>query len=375
MRTKIILGGIIVALVFLVGATFVTDTTALHDSSPPKVSEGLPKTSLSLTQLFEQTEKGVVSITVKKSDSHRTSDAFDSGFVYDDKGHIITNNHVVANSEKITVTFVDGESYYARIIGTDIFADIAVLKIDDVRNPLYPLHIGDSSDIKVGQQIAAIGNPYGLSGSMTAGIISQIGRTLPSQETSFSIPDVIQTDAAINPGNSGGPLLDMNGDVIGINTAIQSTTGYFTGVGFAIPSKTVSKIVPVLIEDGKYKHPWIGISGSNISPELADVMELDDTRGFLVVTVVDGGPADKAGMNGSSQTKEVDGKQYLIGGDIVLGVDDKKVRGIEDILAHLQHEKNVGDKMSLKILRDGIKMEIVLVLEERMTPQTTILEK
>jgi len=229
---------------------------------------------------------------------------------------------------------------------------------------LHPLPLGDSSNLKVGESIAAIGNPFGLSGSMTSGIVSQLGRLLPSG-SGYSIPDVIQTDAAINPGNSGGPLLNMRGEVVGINTAIQSATGEFAGVGFAIPSQTVVKIIPILIEKGEYKHPWIGISGRDIDPDLAKVLGLKDAVGFLIVTVVENSPASKAGLIGSEKTIEVDGVNYTIGGDIILSVDEVEVRKIADILIHLQRAKSVGDEMVLEILRDNRTTNITVVLQER----------
>jgi S1-C subfamily serine protease len=225
--------------------------------------------------------------------------------------------------------------------------------------------MGDSSTLKVGEQVAAIGNPFGLSGSMTSGIVSQIGRLLPSQDTGFSIPNVIQTDAAINPGNSGGPLLNMAGKVMGINTAIQSGTGQSAGIGFAVPSNTILKVVPVLIEEGKYSHPWIGISGKDIDPELAKVRDLDQSKGFLIVTVVPGSPAEIAGLKGVSEIKIIGDKEYPADGDIIVSVDGKEVRKISDILIHLQEEKSVGDEMILGILRDGEVMHIILVLIER----------
>jgi S1-C subfamily serine protease len=217
----------------------------------------------------------------------------------------------------------------------------------------------------VGESIAAIGNPFGLSGSMSSGIVSQVGRLLPSQDRGFQIPDIIQTDAAINPGNSGGPLLNMHGEVVGINTAIQSESGDFAGVGFAIPSNTVQKIIPVLIENKTYHHPWVGISGRDIDPDLADILSLKDARGFLIINVLDDSPAQKAGLRGTTETKEVDGVRYQIGGDVVLGVDSKTVRKIDDILIHLQREKKVGDEMVLQILRDGKVTDIVITLHER----------
>ena len=288
-----------------------------------------------------------------------------SGFVYDILGHIITNAHVVEGSDKITVTFLDGSQYNSEIIGVDRFTDIAVIKVNEKPRLLHPLTVGDSSSLKVGEEVAAIGNPFGLAGSMTSGIVSQIGRLLPSQDTGFSIPDVIQTDAAINPGNSGGPLLNMRGEVVGINTAIQSSIGEFSGIGFAVPSNTISKIVPTLIEEGKYAHPWIGILGKDIDPDLAKVRGLDNAKGFLILNVIEGSPAEKAGLKGMSEINEIDGDEYPVDGDIVISVDDKEVRNISDILIHLQREKTVGDEMVLGVLRDGEFMHITLELVER----------
>ena len=323
------------------------------------------KKNITLIELFEKSEEGVVKIKVERIGSITDTGSVGSGFVYDNLGHIITNAHVVDGANKATVTFLDGSQYNAEIIGEDKFTDLAVIKVSEKPRLLHPLQMGDSSRLQVGEQVAAIGNPFGLSGSMTSGIVSQIGRLLPTQDTGFSIPDVIQTDAAINPGNSGGPLLNMKGHVVGINTAIQSVTGINVGVGFAIPSNTVLKIVPILIEEGEYNHPWIGITGKDIDPDLAKVLDLKQAKGFLVIGVIDGSPADKAGLKGMSQTQVIDGKEYPVDGDIIISVDDKEVRKISDILIHLQREKSVGDEMILGVLRDGEFMNISLELVER----------
>ena len=323
------------------------------------------KSSLTLVELFEKSEEGVVKIQVVRNNIPGDTGSVGSGFVYDNLGHIITNAHVVNGANKATVTFLDGSQYDAEIIGIDKFTDIAVIKVNEKPRLLHPLQIGDSSQLRVGEPVAAIGNPFGLSGSMTSGIVSQMGRLLPSQDSGFSIPDVIQTDAAINPGNSGGPLLNMKGQVVGINTAIQSISGGNTGIGFAVPSNTAIKIVPSLIEDGEYHHPWIGITGQDIDTELAKVLDLKQAKGFLVITVVDGSPADKAGLKGVTQTQVINGKEYPADGDVIISVDDKEVRKISDILIHLQREKSVGDTMVLGILRDGGFMHISLELVER----------
>ncbi|MEK0323089.1 MAG: trypsin-like peptidase domain-containing protein [Nitrosopumilus sp.] len=320
--------------------------------------------SLSLIEIFEKSEPGVVRVNVQRNETGEQTNALGSGFVFDKKGHIITNAHVVDKAKKIVVTFLDGRSYNAEIIGIDEFTDLAVIKVNTDSTLLQPLSLGDSSNLKVGESIAAIGNPFGLSGSMTSGIVSQLGRLLPSG-SGYSIPDVIQTDAAINPGNSGGPLLNMRGEVVGINTAIQSTTGEFTGVGFAIPSQTVVKIIPTLIEKGEYKHPWMGISGRDIDPDLAKVLGLKDAVGFLIITVVENSPASKAGLIGSEKTIQVEGINYPMGGDIILSVDEIEVRKIADILIHLQRAKSVGDEMVLEILRDNRTTDITIILQER----------
>jgi len=337
-----------------------------HDATSLGDENTLPiKRNLTLIELFKKTEQGVVKIETDVVNPMGDAKPLGSGFVYDILGHTITNAHVIENATKVTVTFLDGNQYNAEIIGADKFTDIAVIKVNEKPRLLHPLDIGDSSVLLVGEQVAAIGNPFGLSGSMTSGIVSQLGRLLFSQDNGFSIPDVIQTDAAINPGNSGGPLLNMKGEVIGINTAIRSSTGEFTGVGFAVPSNTIKKIVPSLIEEGKYHHPWMGITGIDINPDLAKIRELGNAKGFLVVTVIDGHPADDAGLQGVSKTVEIDGKEYPIDGDIIISVDGKEVRKINDLLVHLQREKSVGDEMILGVMRDGDLLHLTLTLGER----------
>jgi S1-C subfamily serine protease len=379
-KSGIIIGGVFGAIavlvifaVILIPPTSIEPPTSKglvvsngHDTSTVGETTPLPTSKkLSLIEIFERTEAGTVRVEVRRANQESGSNGVGSGFVFDKNGHIITNAHVINDASRIFVTFLDGRSYNAEIIGKDPFTDIAVVKVDADRELLNPLFLGDSSNLKVGEQIAAIGNPFGLSGSMTSGIVSQLGRLLPAQDGLFQIPDVIQTDAAINPGNSGGPLLNMRGEIVGINTAIQSNTGEFVGVGFAIPSKTVAKIVPILIKDGEYNHPWLGISGRDIEPDLAKVLNLNDAKGFLIVTVVEDSPAAKAGLHGSTQTKEVDGVNYPIDGDIIIAVDGIEVRKIDDILIHLQRQKSVGDEMVLDVLRDGRSTSFILVLEER----------
>ncbi|MDH3766672.1 MAG: trypsin-like peptidase domain-containing protein [Nitrosopumilus sp.] len=374
-KLGVFVGGIIgaVIVIAIVAVLFVSPSESLESeiiTSNEKTSFAIAEVpplyseSLSLIEIFEKSEPGVVRVNVQRNETTEVIGGIGSGFVFDKKGHIITNAHVVKDAVKVVVTFLDGRSYNAEIIGTDEFTDLAIIKVNADLVLLHPLSIGDSSNLKVGEQIAAIGNPFGLSGSMTSGIISQLGRLLPSG-AGYSIPDVIQTDAAINPGNSGGPLLNMRGEIVGINTAIQSATGEFTGVGFSIPSQTVAKIVPTLIEKGEYKHPWIGISGRDIDPDMANVLNLKDAIGFLIITVVDDSPASNAGLIGSDKTIEVEGVNYPIGGDVILSVDGIEVRKIDDILIHLQRAKTVGSEMTLEILRDGRTINVTIVLQER----------
>lgn len=344
-----------------------------------EAQENNSNSELSLPQLFENTQSSVVQIT-DSSESNPLDSRLGSGFVYDNRGYIVTNNHVVSGGGRLDVTFIDGTIYRARLAGTDPYTDLAVLYLEDApKEKLVPLSLGDSSKIRVGEQVTAIGNPFGLSGSMTTGIVSGLGRLLPTQASNspefggsngnqFSIPDVIQTDAPINPGNSGGPLLNMKGEVVGINSAIFSTTGEFAGVGFAIPSNTIARIVPSLIANGSYTHPWLGVSGTNMTPDIAQALGLKEPRGFLVVDVVSGSPAEKAGIQGGDQPTRVNGREIPLGGDVIVGIDGKVVRKIEDILVYLESEKQVGDDLRLTVVRDGETREINVALAARPNP-------
>lgn len=349
---------------------------ALQGAAPPSGEPVLEPTAnetraqeehsaLSLVEIFEMSESGVVRITVQRNMTLLDAGGVGSGIVFNKMGHIVTNAHVVEDSLKTEVTFLDGRAYEAEIVGIDRHTDLAVISVEADPQLLSPLRLGDSGTLKVGEGVAAIGNPFGLSGSMSSGIVSQLNRLLPVEETGFSIPDIIQTDAAINPGNSGGPLLNMRGEVIGVNTAIQTNTGEFNGVGFAIPSQTVAKIVPTLISEGKYDQPWIGVSGLDIRPSMAEALNLTDTRGFLIVEVIEDSPAYRAGLIGSNDTIEYDGEEYPAGGDIVMMVDDVEVRKISDILIYLQRAKAVGDEMYIQVLRDGALVDVTLVLDKR----------
>lgn len=320
---------------------------------------------LTLTELFKYAEQSVVQVSVQKGGAR----GIGSGFIYDTQGHIVTNYHVIENAGRISVTFLDGTEYRARVVGVDPYTDLAVIKVDDVSmDRLRPLPLGDSSRLEVGEQVAAIGNPFGLSGSMTSGIVSQLGRMLETAN-GFNIPDVIQTDAAINPGNSGGPLLNMYGEVVGVNTAIASRTGEFSGIGFAIPSDTVKRIVPALIENGKYRHPWLGVSGRDVNAEMAEILGLRDARGFLVIDVVANSAAEKAGIKGGNRSVTLsDGSRIKVGGDVIIAIDGNPVRKINDILVYLQRAKSVGDQVTLTVIRDGSMIDLRATLLERPNP-------
>jgi S1-C subfamily serine protease len=338
---------------------------------------------LSLPDLFTKVEKSVVQVT-EVDNSNQLGSRLGSGFVYDNNGHVITNYHVVApasnnNNDELLVTFLDGSVYSADLVGSDQDADLAVIKVKNISSDkLTPLPLANSSALRIGESVVAIGNPFGLSGSMTEGIVSGLGRLLPSNEngenfagtspSSFSIPNIIQTDAAINPGNSGGPLIDMQGRAIGINTAIFSNTGVYSGVGFAIPSNTISKVANSLIQTGSYHHPYIGIVGVSLAPDLSKQIGVTETKGFLVTSITKGSPAEKADLQAGSNTKTLNGREINTGGDIILKIDNREVTKIDDILAYLESQKQVGDQVHLTILRDNAIRELDLVLGERPSP-------
>ncbi|HLO33835.1 MAG TPA: trypsin-like peptidase domain-containing protein, partial [Anaerolineales bacterium] len=262
--------------------------------------------------------------------------ALGSGFVWDQDGHIVTNNHVISGANKIEVAFSDGTIVPATLVGADPDSDLAVLKVDVPAAQLHPVQLADSSSINVGQLAIAIGNPFGLEGTMTTGIISAVGRSLPADETaaqSYTIPDIIQTDAPINPGNSGGVLLDGQGQVLGVTSAIESPVRANAGVGFAIPSAIVKNVVPALIKDGKYVHSWLGISGTTLVPDLAKAMNLDaNQRGALVEEVSPNSPAEKAGLHASSQQVTIDGQTATVGGDVITAIDNQPVLQMDDLI-------------------------------------------
>ncbi|MPZ06702.1 MAG: PDZ domain-containing protein [Nitrososphaeraceae archaeon] len=352
-----------------------SSNVVINNSLSASISASDP---LTLPQIFNKTENSVVQITSTSPISNslvirngeqipQNGVALGSGFVYDQDGHILTNYHVISDPNSVEVTFVDGDSYSAKIIGQDPYSDIAVLRITDdgFQKQIPPLKAANSSALQVGEQVIAIGNPFGLSGTLTSGVISQMGRVLPNDITGYSISNIIQTDAAINPGNSGGPLLNTKGELVGVNTAIFSNTGVYSGVGFAIPSNMVQKVVSSLLKNGSYEHPYMGISGITVSPEISNATHLNDTKGILVVDITANSPADKAGIRGGDVLTAVDGQDIRLGGDVIVAVDNQSVRAMEDLLSYLEEQKAVGDNIELSVIRDGKTQHIDMVLTAR----------
>jgi S1-C subfamily serine protease len=351
-------------------------------SNNPTLPSSSTSTASSLPDVFQKVENSVVQITSTKSNPNEViilngvpqtgrSTALGSGFVYDNQGHIVTNYHVIDGASRADVTFTDGNTYSANIVGKDPNSDLSILQITSnfsEEKGVVPLPLANSSAVRPGEQVIAIGNPFGLSGTITTGIVSQKGRLLPNPDTGFSISDAIQTDAAINPGNSGGPLLNTKGEAIGMNTAIFSSTGVYSGVGFAIPSNTIAKEISLLIKNGSYAHPWLGISGGKVTPDLANAVGLPaNYKGVLVASVQPGSPAEKAGLKGFSQGDDNGGGSTQTG-DIITAADGHPIRQIDDIINYIESQKNVGDNIKLTVNRDGQTMDLTATLQAR--PQT-----
>jgi S1-C subfamily serine protease len=317
-----------------------------------------------LNRIYNQTRESVVLIVV----TIPSGKAQGSGFVYDKQGRIITNNHVVEGASQIAVTFIDGTASKATVVGTDPYSDMAVIKVDVPADKLKPVRLGMSSALVVGDYVVAIGNPYGLADSMTLGIVSAVGREMDATG-SYKIVDVIQTDAAINPGNSGGPLLNLRGEVVGINTAILSETNQFSGIGFAIPSDTIIREIGSLIQTGSYAHPLLGISGMDLTPGIIDAMSLPkETKGALVVDVTSGGPCAAAGVKGSNRQVTIDGTRTSIGGDVITAIDGTALRTFYDLMYYMERNKKPGDIVEFTIIRGGNTIQVDVTLGTRPAP-------
>jgi 2-alkenal reductase len=343
----------------------------------PGLTNALEEEQQLLIELYRRANPAVVAIEVigehpsvdGSPSGQRIPLGQGSGWLYDDQGHIVTNNHVVEDGGAFQVRFSDGSIVEARVVGRDPGSDLAVLKIDELPPETAPLPLGDSRQVLVGQTAIAIGNPFGLQNTLTVGVVSGIGRSLSGPQSPqggrFSIPNVIQTDAAINPGNSGGPLLNVRGEVIGVNTAIRSETGRFEGVGYAVPANAVRRIAPALIAEGRYQHPWMGIAMYEVEPLFAREFQLPVRQGVLVTDVQRGSPADRAGLRVGERQGEYAGRQLPVDGDIIIAIKVQPVRTSDELISYLELEASVGDTVTFTVVRDGQEQPVPLTLGAR----------
>ncbi|HAE85690.1 MAG TPA: hypothetical protein DCG78_04185 [Anaerolineaceae bacterium] len=388
MKKRNVLLSVLVVLVLIVGAVALLRTSPVSVSAQTGTATATPTASGSLLtdgtvidqvqsiyrSIYDNVNPSVVNIQVLGTYNYGfyvgAVSSQGSGFVWDTQGHIVTNNHVVKNAYNITVTFSDGTTTTAEVVGTDMQSDLAVIKVDPTGLTLHPVRLGDSQTVKVGDLVIAIGNPYGLAGSMTQGIVSALSRSLtvdssnPFSSSTYTIPDIIQTDAAVNPGNSGGVLVNTSGEVIGVTSAIQSTTNANAGIAFAIPAHIVERIVPVLIKDGRYKHPSLGLSGITLTANYATEMGLDaNTHGVLITRITPGGAADLAGLKETTQQYTRYNRGVIIFGDVITAIDSHPVRTYEDLISYIFNKTEVGQKVELTILRDGKEMSVTATLQ------------
>jgi 2-alkenal reductase len=328
---------------------------------PPGIAAQADVEEKLVINVYTQVSPAVVCITAPDY----LGECIGSGFIFDREGHIITNNHVATAAPELLVNLADDRTVPATLLGADPGSDLAVVKIDLLPEELTVAQLGESSTLQVGQRAIAIGNPFGLERTVTTGVISSLGRTLSRDDSDFQIAEVIQTDAAINPGNSGGPLLNSQGQVIGVNTAIRSLTGVNSGVGFAIPVDVVSRVVPELIAHGRYRHPWIGISGRTIAQEMVEAMDLPVDTGVLIFTVEPDSPAKKAELQGGVREVVVSGLPMRAGGDILVAINGVTVKNFDDLINFLASRTGVDDEVTLTVVRDGAEITVDVILEER----------
>lgn len=323
-----------------------------------------------LINLYERVNPSVVNIDILGEFREEfTEFGSGSGFVIDREGHIVTNNHVVEDADQLFVTFSDGRVAQATVVGRDADSDLAVIHVNVDAELLHPVELGDSDLVKIGQRVVAIGNPFGLEGTMTVGIVSGLGRTLRDPGT-YTNPDIIQTDAAINPGNSGGPLLDSLGRVIGVNTAIRTNgeNRANSGVGFAVPVNAVSRVVPQLIENGRVAYPYLGVridNGLFTMAELAAALNLPTDQGVLITAVIPGGPAEQAGLQGGDRQESVRGTSITVGGDIITAIGGIPVNSFAELIAKLVANFEVNQTITVTFLRGGDLLEVELIVGER----------
>ena len=349
-----------------------TKTSEVAEGSPVTVNIDAPAKQEVLVNLYESVMPGIVSLQVI---SGTQGGSLGSGFVYDDQGHIITNYHVVEGAKQVEVDFTSGYKIYGTVIGTDLDSDLAVVKVNAPDSELHPVPMGNSEALKVGQTVIAIGNPFGLSGTMTTGIISAVGRTLDSQRDApsggfFTAGDIIQTDAAINPGNSGGPLFNLDGEVIGVNRAIRTTNYTETGepvnsgIGFAIAINIVKRVVPVLIAEGKYDYPYIGISSlDELSLPQIEALGLQSFTGAYVTSVTPNGPADQAGIRAGTESTSLPGLNA--GGDLIIAIDNQPIQRFDDLLRYLINNNSPGDVVVMTVLRGEENVDVSITLGKR----------
>lgn len=346
------------------------EVVPLQDS--PVAQQDVPISDLvqqenNLIDLYSRVNPSVVNITTyQQSQNDMLPNSQGSGFVYDMEGHIVTNAHVVHGSDQIDVSFADGTVASADIVGEDLHSDLAVLEVSNMPEGTQPVQLGSMNDVLVGQTVIAIGNPFGYNGTLTRGIVSGIGRTIPAL-TSFSIPQAIQTDASINPGNSGGPLLNLNGQVIGVNAQIQ-TDGFSQsnqGVGFAIPVSIVKRVVPALIDNGEINWAWLGVAGGDLTRDIAEAMNMSSQSGAYLSSIIENGPADEAGLQGNRGEDTNRGRRIPIGGDVIVAINGQQIQSFDDLLNYIALNSSPGDEVNLTIFRDGKTIDVRLVLGTR----------
>lgn len=372
---------VLVGLSILILASLACQLSGLPDLTQPTLAPtvavsapALPDSTINpgesderLVALYAQVLPGVVSISTGNSQG--------SGFVFDSNGHVVTNQHVVDGFNEVQIAFASGYKAYGTVVGSDADADVAVIKVDAPADQIHPLALGDSSTLQVGQSVVAIGNPFGLSGTMTLGIVSGLGRTQFAHASAdggfFSTADIIQTDAAINPGNSGGPLFNMNGEVVGVNQSIRTESvneitgnAVNSGVGFSISINLVRRVAEGLIRDGKFEYPYLGISSSSeLGIAEIEALGLGTFTGAYVLTVTPGGPADRAGIRAGDKPTSIDGLKA--GGDLITAIDGRPIRNFDDLLSYLITNKSPGETAVLTVLRDGQSVEVTVTLDKR----------
>jgi S1-C subfamily serine protease len=358
----------------VITATPSTSVVVVTPTPGASASEGIDDLDARRVAVYERVAPAVVNVTTQmlRSTFYRgvtPEEGSGSGFLWDTEGHIVTNNHVIQGAQRIEVSFGGDTTLPATVVGADPINDLAVIKVDSTPAGVQPVELGASGSLKVGQTAIVIGNPFGqFERTMTQGIISAINRTIETDNT--VLRGVIQTDAAINRGNSGGPLLDSRGRLIGVNSAIYSPTGTSAGVGLAIPVDKVRKVVPVLIAEGRYPHPWLGVEGLGyeISPALAQALSLPGESGLLVARIYQNSPADRAGLRSAANQVAVGNRRYLTGGDVLTAVDGVKLAKWNDLSGYLEEKAKVGQTVTLSILRDGKPLSVQVTLED--TPES-----